>query len=425
MTVKSRAAAIAALTLVADTAAAQWLQFGGPQRNFVVESKGLSSVWPAAGPPRLWSRALGEGHSSIVIDGPRGYTMYRPLGLLSMVRRSQQEVVVAFDTASGKTIWEYTYSSPTGELDFSYGAGPHVTPLIVGSRLFAAGSNRQLFALDKQSGKLLWSHDLEKEFGLSPAGRGYSCSPLAYRSTIIVTGGGRGQAVMAFGQADGKLAWKNQDFDFAPASPILITLDGQEQLVVFGGDGVYGLDPNNGDRLWSHPHRAEWGLNISTPVWGPGHLLFVSSARAYNGGSRALHLARTGAKTDVTELWQSNRFGAHFGSVIRLGDFVYGSNGDFGPAFISAVDLKSGRVAWQDRRFARAQLLATDGKLLILDEDGNLGLATVSPEGMQVLARAQVLSSQAWTAPTLVGTRLYLRDRKTMVALDLGATPAS
>ena len=49
---------------------------------------------------------------------------------------------------------------------------------------------------------------------------------------------------------------------------------------------------------------------------------------------------------------------------------------------------------WQDRSFARAQLLYADGKLIILDEDGNLGLATVSPQGLKVLARAAVLEQR-------------------------------
>ena len=111
----------------------------------------------------------------------------------------------------------------------------------------------------------------------------------------------------------------------------------------------------------------------------------------------------------------------HIGSTIRLGNVVYGSSGDFGPAFITAIDVTSGKIAWQDRAFARAQLLYADGKLVILDEDGNLGIATVSPDGLQVLARAPVLENRAWTPPTLVGTKLYARDRKNVSAFELGS----
>src|SRR5687767_1046465 len=33
-----------------------WLQWGGPRRDFVTTSTGLPSLWPANGPRKLWSR---------------------------------------------------------------------------------------------------------------------------------------------------------------------------------------------------------------------------------------------------------------------------------------------------------------------------------------------------------------------------------
>jgi hypothetical protein len=111
----------------------------------------------------------------------------------------------------------------------------------------------------------------------------------------------------------------------------------------------------------------------------------------------------------------------HIGTVMRLGDYVVGSSGDFGPSFLTAVDLGTGKTLWQDRSFARAQLLYADGKLILMDEDGALGLATVSPQGLKVLARADVLTNVAWTPPTLAGTTLYVRDRKNIAAFSLGS----
>jgi outer membrane protein assembly factor BamB len=140
---------------------------------------------------------------------------------------------------------------------------------------------------------------------------------------------------------------------------------------------------------------------------------------AYSSGSRAIELRQVAGKTTATEKWYSNRTRVHIGTVIRIGDVVYGSSGDFGPAFLTALDMKTGRSLWQDRAFARAQLLYADGKLIVLDEDGTLGLATVSPAGLKVLARATVLENVSWTPPTLSGTTLYVRDRKTIAAFSL------
>ncbi len=386
----------------------EWPQWGGPGRNFMANVTGLANEWPANGPRQLWGRRLGTGHSAIVVDHGKLYTMYS---------RGQQEFVIALDAANGKTIWEYPYQSPTKGLALEYGEGPHATPLIVGNLVYTVGTTGKMHALDKQTGKLVWFHDLWTEFGGTRMDRGYSCSPLAYKKTVIVTVGGSGQALIAFDQKTGAVVWKKQNFELSPASPMLINVDGQEQLVAFMADGIFGLDPNNGELLWNHPHKTEWGLNISNPVWGEGNLLFVSSA--YNGGSRVLQLAQSGGKTRVKEVWAHKRMRVHHSTIIRLGDYVYGSSGDFGPAPLTAVEVKTGKIAWQDRSFSKANFLYADGKLILLDEDGNLALVTVSPQGLKIYSKMQLLSSKAWTVPTLVDGKLYVRDRKVIMALEL------
>ena len=69
---------------------------------------------------------------------------------------------------------------------------------------------------------------------------------------------------------------------------------------------------------------------------------------------------------------------------------------------------------------ARVRIKPGDGKMIILDEDGNLALATVTPQGMTVHSKCKVAQRYAWATPTLVGTTLYVRDRKHILALDLG-----
>ena len=106
------------------------------------------------------------------------------------------------------------------------------------------------------------------------------------------------------------------------------------------------------------------------------------------------------------------------------GQRIYASNGDFGSAPFAAIDVATGDTVWRDRSVSRSTLIGVGGKqgmrLVLLDEDGNLVLATPGETGLVVHAKASVLSARAWTAPTLSGTTLYLRDLKQIVALDLG-----
>ncbi len=386
----------------------------GPDRNFRLETASVPTDWPESGPERIWSRPPGEGYSAIVVDQGRLFTLYR---------QGDDEVIVALDAESGETRWRYGYAAPLPDnqvIGFwvrSAGPGPYSTPLIVGSRLFAVGVGGQLHVLDTRSGELLWARHLVEEFE-PPGFMGYASSPFGYGANVLLPVGGPGQGVVALDQATGEVAWKSQDFLLAPASPVLIDVDGEEQLVFFGQKQLVGVDPGNGDRLWSHPHETEYGLNISTPVWGEGNVLLCSSA--YNGGTRAIRLSRADGQTTAQELWFNNRMRVHFGNLLRVGGLVIGTSGDFGPAFFTALDVETGEEVWRERSLARFHMLYAGGKLLIVDEDGEIAVATPTRAGLEIHARAGVLKENAWTPPTLVGNRLYVRDRSSIMALDLG-----
>ena len=92
---------------------------------------------------------------------------------------------------------------------------------------------------------------------------------------------------MAFQQADGKVAWSRLDFGNVYSSPILINLDGLEQLVVLLDGAMVGLNPHNGDQQWQVPFTADYSIAVATPLWGPGNLLFVSAVQRGCEGRRA------------------------------------------------------------------------------------------------------------------------------------------
>ena len=419
-----RVAMAAILAAAAGFAGAQtWTQYGGPGRDFKVPGP---VSWPAGGPRAAWSRALGEGYSAIVSDGTALFTMYRPVkGILATVMErvwspaTSPEVVIALDAATGRTLWEHAYDAPIlPRMQVEYGEGPHSTPLVAGEAVFAIGSTGRMHALERRTGRVLWSQDLWGALKGRVQGRGYACSPVAYGSTVIVSLGGPGQALIAFDQRTGAIAWKAGDFDPSPSSPRIIRVGDKDQLVFFHAAGIAGFDPATGATLWNHPHTTEYGLNISMPAWGDDGIMVVSSA--YSGGSRGLRLAPVAGRTTATELWASNRLRVHFGSIIRLGDRVYASSGDFGPSFVTAADVRTGAVVWQERGFARANLVAMGEKLLLLDEDGVLALVTPGPTGLTVHGKADVLDTKSWTVPTVAGARVFLRDRAVIKAIDLG-----
>ena len=400
---------LSAVAALSQAASPEWGQWGGPNRNFQVKARPIADQWPAEGPKIVWKHALPYGSSSISVDGNRLYTMYRD---------GDNEVVLSLDAANGKTIWEYKYEAKFLKgMNMNTGPGPHSTALLDGNRLYTAGVTGKLHCLDKKTGKVLWMRGLIEEMGGSVMLRGYSNSPLRYKDSLIVMVGGKGHAIAALNLKTGVTLWMGGDFGNSHSSPVLIDVDGQEQLANVVEKAVAGFDPRTGRVLWSLPHENRGGDITSTLIYGPDNLLFFSGA--YQGGSRTLELKQTNGATQVKELWFHRQMRVHHSNAMRIGDYVYASNGDFGGTVFLCANIKTGEIKWRERAVVRANTLLIGDRAIILDEDGVLHLATLSPDGYKEISKSQVLENLAWTPPSIAGTRLYVRDRKSIAAIEL------
>lgn len=410
MTVAVVISLAAVYALAGGPAQAQWSGWGGPERNFIVASSGkLAEKWPEAGPPQVWSRKLGNGYSAIAVDGETLFTMYR---------KGDNEVVVALDAQSGATKWEHEYPAPVGEgYEKRFGLGPNATPLVTGGRIFTVGFTNKLNCLDKDTGKVIWSKDPVKEFGVKPPEFGASASPILYKDKLIVPLGGENNGVAALVPATGDVIWKRHSFKNLYPSPVIINVGGQDQLALVVSNRIVGLEPHSGDLLWEHKHVNQWETNISTPVWGEDGTIYVSSGG--DAGARMLKLTRLGEKTTVEEVWHSKKMQVSRANAIRVSDRIYGSAGGQA-SFIGAADVKTGSVSWRERGLKEANILYADGKLIMLDEDGVLALARPGPDKLEVLCKFQLFEDRSWTVPTLVGSRLFVRNNESIVALELG-----
>ncbi len=386
---------------------ATWTQWGGPHQDFRADSQGLAAAWPAEGPRKLWSRDLGEGYSAILAEAGRLYTMYRS---------GAEEVVVCLDATSGETIWERRYEqAPDASHIHQFGDGPRATPLLDGDNLYAIGVAGKLHCLNKADGAVRWSHDLWKDFGGTVLNHGYSSSPIAYKNAVITLVGGEGHAVVAFDKKDGSVVWKGLNHANSYSTPRIFKVGGRDQMIVFMAKALIGVDPQTGALEWEYPHENQWGQNVNNPVLVDGHL-FLSSIEA---GAKGLKLTRNGDKTEVGEVWATRKIQFYHVTSVQDGDWVYGSTGSQ-VHFMAAVNVKTGEIGWRERGIAKANVVAADGRLIILDEDGKLYLATAKPDGFQIHSQAELLDKVAWTVPTVVDKTLFVRDKKKIMAVDLG-----
>jgi outer membrane protein assembly factor BamB len=215
------------------------------------------------------------------------------------------------------------------------------------------------------------------------------------------------------------VVWAKGNIRNAYSSPLIIRVDGLDQLVEVMDSLVFGLNPINGDLQWQEPFKADYGISVATPVWCPGNLLFVSAE--YGAGTKMIRLERKGTRIAASEAWSSNRLRLHNGNAMYIDGVLYFTSGGKGSqAILSAVEAASGRILWQERSIQKATFVRAGGKLITLDQDGTLMLANPSPTGFEIVSKSKLLTSLAWTPPVLVGTKLYLRNRKTLMAVELG-----
>ena len=77
---------------------------------------------------------------------------------------------------------------------------------------------------------------------------------------------------------------------------------------------------------------------------------------------------------------------------------------------LMCFNLRDGAVVWAERSFAPyGTLMIAGGRLVVLDEKGDLVIADATPGGYRELARAKVLNSRSWVMPVLANGRIYAK----------------
>ena len=393
------------LASVSDTASnsvvGHWPHWRGVNRDGLSEEKDLLTHWPKDGLPVLWKIAGGDGFSSLAISDGRVYTF---------VDREKTEWAVCLNADSGEELWKVP-SSPTFE-EPQGGDGARSTPTVDGSKVYFLGATGALLCLDRETGETLWQRNILKDFNASNLHWGVSTSPLVEGDLLLVNVGGPGASVVAFDKTTGEVVWKAHDDVAGYASPLPITVEGIREIVFFCGKAILGLSPKDGKLHWRHEWLTTSEMNIATPIFSDP-FLFISSGRGT--GSGLFRLSRQGNSVSAEVLWTKKLMQNHYNGCILVGDYLYG----FDNSILKCMRLEDGEEMWADRSVGKGSLIAAQGHLFILGEQGDIAMAKATAEGYQELGQMKVLDYKSWTPPSLAGGRLYLRDQQHIACLDL------
>jgi outer membrane protein assembly factor BamB len=408
-------AELADVTLEEDTTAGLdekvWLQWRGQRRDGVATAKDFLVDWPRPGPQQLWRFPGGDGYSSFAVAGDSAYSM--------MASRKSQEAVVCWAVGNGAERWQHSYDPGA---TFDYG-GPRATPTVAGKRLFAFSSSGVLMCLNPATGKPLWEQDLRQELGAVAPRWGFACSPLVEEGRVFVTPGGSNRRCLAAFDLEGKLLWASEDDPAGYSSPIAMTAGGVPHIVFFTGRRLLGVTPDEGKLLWDFAWNTKFEVNAATPVVIHGisgkdkeELTWVFISSGYGKGCALVKISARQGRFKAKAVYESNAMCCHFASPVRHGEYLYGLDET---RDLTCLSIRTGEVMWRQSGFQKGSLMRIDDRLLVLGENGRLALVECNPKEYRELARTRPFRDRCWTLPVLADGRLFLRDRREVLCLDL------
>jgi outer membrane protein assembly factor BamB len=406
--------------LANDAVTHDWAAFLGPTHNAISTETKLGRKLP---PPLIWEFTKGTGYASPAIAGER---------LLFLHRLGGEEIVECLHAATGAPNWQFRYPSDF-EDRYGYNNGPRSSPVIDAGRAYTVGAQGQLHCFDLATGKVIWKHDLDKEYRVPQDFFGRGSTPLIEGPLLIVNvGAPGGPCVVGFDKTTGKEVWRaGKEWGAGYASPVPAVVHGQRRVLVFAGGeskppagGLMSIDPSNGRVDFAFPwrSRAYESVNASCPVVFDNKVFISASYRA--GGALVEILP------DFThrQLWTTQGFGLHFNTPIYKDGYLYGFDGRNEPdASLACVDASSGKVVWRkaaewtesmgaggerQRQLVgtyRGSLLAVDGQFLCLGELGHLLWLDLTPKGYKEVSRAWLFAArESWALPVLSRGLLYV-----------------
>ena len=376
--------------------------YRGLNRDGIIPGPALASNEQ---PQLLWKHPVGGGYASFAVVDPWAITIEL---------RRDDEAIVCYDVRNGRQRWSYTYPGHFSEV--LGGEGPRATPTIAGGKVYALGALGHLTCLDGAEGKLLWQINILDENHVKNVQWGMSGSPLVIDNKVIVNPGtqhssGESGAVTAFDAETGKLLWQAGQGQAGYSSPMLVTLGGKKQVVVFEGQGVAGYDLDLGKELWRYPWKSDYDVNAVQPLVVDDSKIFISSTT----GCALLALAEAEGKWTVSEVWRNRWLKADFSNPILHKGHIYGL--DLG--ILTCLDVETGKRLWKGGRFGHGQLLCRDDMLIVLSEQGELVLVEATPKAFQPLEKIEAIEGKTWNNPALVGERLLVRNHLEMAAFQL------
>ena len=442
-TITRTAGARAPLRAGSNTERGSWPSFRGPQASGIAEGQNLPDRWNVkTGENILWRTPIpGLAHSSPVVWGNRIFltsavssdpkATFRP-GLYgdgdsSKDRSRHRWMIYALDKQSGKIVWERV--AHEGEpLDKRHikSTYANATPATDGRIVVAWFGSQGVHAYDT-NGRFLWKVDLGRmdlgAYDIPTYEWGPASSPIIWNGLVILQCDTQTDSfILALDAATGKTVWKTGREELPSwGTPTVATTTTGPVLVANASNFIRGYDARTGKELWRLGRSSK--ITAPTPIFADG-VFVVASGR---GPERPIFVVRPNARGDLTlpdgktsseaVVWSRTGRGSYMPTPLVYNGILYvlANNGLF-----DAYNLRTGEEVYRQRLALvgsgfSASPVAADGKIYLSNEDGEMLIIAAGDKFTQIATNS--MGELLMATPALSDGVMYVRSSTSLFAI--------
>jgi outer membrane protein assembly factor BamB len=404
--------AVATLGATAASAASDWTQFRGPNRDGkAAGGPKLLKSWPESGPKQLWvNDKLGDGYASAVVTDTAIYTTGMQAG---------EGFLYALDL-DGKQLWSVSYGR-----DWEGGyRGSRTTPTFRAGKLYLMSGYGKAACHDAKTGREIWAVDTMAKFGARNIQWGITESPLVLDNKVIVTPGGPKAGMVALNPETGETVWVCAELGDPSGycSPILIERGGRKIIAQLMGPTFVGIEASTGKLLWRETRKPapSYGIQAVSPVYADGRFYITCGY----GGERGEMFQLSEDGTGVKSVWRDAQLDCHHGGLVLLNGLIYGAADGNNRNQWMCLKLETGEVVAKTNAVGKGSLVFADGMLYTLGEKGMMGLVDPDANNFHMVSSFKIPaggSGPHWAHPSIANGRLYIRHGTRLFAYDIKA----
>jgi hypothetical protein len=379
-----------------NIAATDWPYWRGPDRNGIADANQSPPTKWNDNQNILWKQPIpGRGHSSPTIVGDQIF-------LTTADEEREIQSVLCYDRKTGQPIWKtdlhkggFTFEGRQGHVRSSMAAS---TVASDGERVYVNFVNDNVVyatALDLQ-GEICWQEKVTDFVNH----QGYSSSPTVYGPLLLVSADHKGGGVVTgFDRVTGETVWSvKRAAEPNYASPIVLEIDGKDQLVFTGTSLVSSYDPLTGKLNWEVEGST---VECVTSVVTDGTHVVTS------GGYPENHISVIRADGSGKMIWR-NEARVYVPSMLVHDGHIFGVT-DEGNVFCHSFE--SGTPLWEHRlrgKFSASPILVGDN-IYATDERGITTIFKANPTEFVLVGQNKIAAVDVQATPAICDSRIYMR----------------